>query len=93
MDAVLLGASRNGDIALVSDVARAHLAVMTRDGTRRDIEPALASRGGAFSPDGRHLLVQRDSDLLIQLDAVTLRPLARVELDPEAELLDWRPAP
>ena len=93
VDAVLLGASGNGDIALVSDVARAHLAVMTRDGTRRAIDPALASLGGAFSPDGEHLLVQRDSDLLIELDAETLRPLARVELEPEAELLDWRPTP
>ena len=80
-------------MTLVSDVARAHLAVMTRDGTRRSIDPALASRGGAFSPDGRHLLLQRDSDLLIEMDAATLRPLARVVLDPEAELLDWRPVP
>ena len=93
VDGVMLGASRSGDVALVSDVARAHLAVMTRDGTRRSIDPALASRGGAFSPDGRHLLLQRDSDLLIEMDAATLRPLARVDLDPEAELLDWRPVP
>jgi hypothetical protein len=93
VDAVLLGASGKGDVALVSDVARAHLAVMARDGTRRQIEPALASRGGAFAPDGEHLLVQRDGDLLILLDAATLQPLARVDLQPEAELLDWRPAP
>ncbi len=90
-DAVVLAASRSGDVALVSDAARAHLAVVARDGERRAIDPALASRGGTFSPDGRHLLLQRDADLLIALDAATLRPLARVDLDPEAELLDWRP--
>jgi hypothetical protein len=90
-DAIVLGASRNGDVALVSDAARAHLAVMARDGTRRAIDPVLASRGGAFSPDGRHLLVQRDLGLVLELDAATLRPLARLELDPRAELLDWRP--
>jgi hypothetical protein len=92
-DGVVLGASRDGDVALVSDVARAHLAVMARDGTRRAIDPALASREGAFSPDGQHLLVQRDADLVLELDAATLRPLARLDLDPRAELLDWRSAP
>ncbi len=90
---VVLGASRDGDVALVSDVARAHLAVVVRGGSRRAIDPALARRGGAVSPDGGHLLVQRDADLLIRLDAATLRPVARLDLEPRAELLDWLPAP
>ena len=91
-DGVVLGASRSGDVTLVSDAARAHLAVMLRDGTRRSIDPTLASRGGALSPDGRHLLLQHDDRLLLDLDAATLQPLARIDLDPRAELLDWRPA-
>jgi hypothetical protein len=91
-DGVVLGASRTGDVTLVSDAARAHLAVMLRDGTRRAIDPSLASRGGALSPDGRHLLLEHDDRLLLDLDVATLRPLARIDLDPRAQLLDWRPA-
>ena len=47
-DGIVLGASRSGDVTLVSDAARAHLAVMLRDGTRRAIDPTVASRGGAL---------------------------------------------
>jgi hypothetical protein len=46
-----------------------------------------------LEPDGTRLLVQYDEDLLVVLDAATLPPLARLPLDIDAALVDWRPAP
>jgi hypothetical protein len=42
------------------------------------------------SPDGARVVLQRDALLLVVLDAATLRPLQQLQLDRDAELLDWR---
>lgn len=87
---LLLGASRDGDVALLSDASGTQLTVLAGD-ARRDIDPALAGSGGAVAPDGTRLLVQRDESLLVELDVATLRPVAQIALDPPGQLFDWRP--
>jgi hypothetical protein len=91
-DGSVVGASRDGRVVLVAEAAGTRL-IVYRDGTPHDIDQALATRGGLVSPDGRHVLVQRDARLLVELDAVTLRPLGRLLLDRRGELLDWRSKP
>ena len=91
-DGLVVGASHDGRVVLVSEAAGTRL-ILYRDGKPHDIDQALATRGGLVSPDGRQVLVQRDARLLIELDATTLRPLGRLLLDRRGELLDWRSQP
>jgi hypothetical protein len=90
-DLAVLGASHDGKVALLSDTTGRMF--VYRDGVRHAIDAALATRGGVVAPDGRRLLLQRDNLVLLELDAATLRPLARLQLGTRSELLDWRPAP
>src|SRR5262249_39992453 len=87
-DLTVIGASRDGKVALLSDVT-GHM-VVYRDGVPHAIDTSLASRGGVVAPDGKRLLLQRDNRTLLVLDATTLRPVARLELVTRSELLDWR---
>jgi hypothetical protein len=89
---VVMSASRDGRVVLVSEAAGPKL-FLYRDGRPHGIDQSLATRGGLVSPDGKRVLVQRDSRLLIELDATTLRPLGRLQLDRRGELLDWRSPP
>ena len=88
-DGIVMGASQDGRVVLVSEAAGTRLFVY-RDGKPHGIDESLATRAGLVSPDGKRVLIQRDSRLLIELDATTLRPLGRLELDRRGELLDWR---
>ena len=88
-DLTVLGASRDGKVVLLSD-ATGRMFVY-RDGVRHEIDGALGTQGGVVAPDGRRLVLQRDNRTLLELDAATLRPLARLELGTRGQLLDWRP--
>ncbi len=85
----VLSASRDGGVVLFATDRRL---VVYRDGTAHPIDGTVATRGGVLSPDGTMLLVQHEQDLLILLDAVTLRPLARLPIHARANLRDWRSA-
>lgn len=85
--AIVLGASRDAGVALISVGPRL---IIYRDGTAHPIDSSVATRGGVVSPDGTLLLVQHDQEVLIVLDAATLRPLARLPINAYASLRDWR---
>ena len=87
----VVAASRDGRVILVADETQGRLAVI-RDGVSHAIDPVLANVSGAVAPDGRRILLERSSSLLIELDAATLRPVARLGLDPPGDLVDWRPS-
>jgi hypothetical protein len=86
-DAILLGASRDGRVALLSVGAGL---IVERDGTAHPVDPAVATRGGVVAPDGSRVLVQHDQTLLVVLDAATLRPVANLPLGDRADVRDWR---
>jgi hypothetical protein len=86
---IVLGASRDGRVALIGNGTGLGL-FLYRNGVARPIDTALATHAGAVSPDGSRLLVQHGLRQLIELDAATLRPLARIELATAPDgSLDW----
>jgi hypothetical protein len=91
-DASLIGASRDGKVGLVGKAQATQLFVYREDG-RHAIDPSLAGRSGVVSPDGSRVVLQRDEQLLVVLDAATLRPLAQLRLERRGALLDWRDGP
>jgi hypothetical protein len=88
--AEIISASRDGRVLLVGNASQNRLGVV-RDGTTHPIEPVLANLTGVVAPDGRHLMLERSQSLLIELEADTLRPIARLGLDPPRDVVDWRP--
>jgi hypothetical protein len=85
--AIVLGASRDGGVMLVSIGGRL---VVYRQGTAHVIDGSLATGAGAVAADGTRVLVAHDESLLVLLNAATLQPVARLRIDPAAALLDWR---
>jgi hypothetical protein len=86
---IVLGASRDGRVALIGNGTGLGL-FLYRNGVARPIDTALATHVGTVSPDGSRLLVQHGDRQLIELDAATLRPLARIELATAPDgSLDW----
>jgi hypothetical protein len=89
----IVSASADGRVVLVSDnttVFDQHFWIY-RDGRRHAIDSTLATTGGAVAPDGRHVLVQHEPQVLLELDTATLRPLARLDL--ETEFVQWSVMP
>jgi hypothetical protein len=82
----VLSASDDGRVVLVSDALYTHLFVY-RDGVRRAIDSDIATTGGMVSPDGRRLLLPHGPKVVVVLDAATLRPLARLDLQREFPLV------
>ena len=67
---------------------------MYHDGVANPVAAALSgdSGGGVVAPDGRRILIQRDRDPPIEIDAATRRPLGRLDLGFDGYVIDWRPA-
>jgi hypothetical protein len=49
------------------------------------------SQGGLVSPDGTRLLLQSGDRRLVEVDAVSLRPLAVLQLQTDMTVEDWLP--
>lgn len=86
----IISASRDGRVVLVGNASQNRIGVV-RDGATHPIEPELANFTGVVAPDGRRLLLERSNSLLIEVGADTLRPIARLDLDPPRDVMDWRP--
>jgi hypothetical protein len=89
----VFGASRDGKVALLEGDGTMFL---YRDGVLHPIDDALVAGSdvpaGVVAPDGRRILLQSDNETLLEIDAATRRPLARLELGARGYLSDWRPA-
>jgi hypothetical protein len=84
----VMGASHDGRVALVSNPALDRLRLY-RDGVAHRIDRALAVHGGVVSADGTRLLLQSGDRSIVEIDAATLRPLARLDLQTDMVVNDW----
>jgi hypothetical protein len=93
-DVSILGASSDGSVALLRRNDSEALVVHHRGvphALSKDLAQVTAS--GVVAPDGRRILLQREGQAAIVLDAATRRPLARLEIVAGDFVFDWRPAP
>lgn len=89
----ILGASSDGSVALLQRDDTGELAVY-RDGVSHALGNELTGRSpsGVVAPDGSRILLQRDREAGIVIDAATLRPLSRLEIVDGDYVFDWRSA-
>jgi hypothetical protein len=88
----ILGASSDGRVALLRRFETDEL-VVHHGGVPHVISKDLTgvSGSGVVAPDGGRILLNRDSEAAIVIDADTLRPLGRLEIV-AGFVFDWRPA-
>jgi phage gp45-like len=89
---LVLAASRDGEVALLrgSDRSDQRLFVY-HHGALHAIDDDLVPGGsGVVAPDGQRILLQYDGTTMIEIDAATRRPLARLKT--ADVVFDWRPA-
>jgi hypothetical protein len=89
----ILGASSDGSVALLQRDGTGEL-VVYRDGVSHALGNELTGDfpSGVVAPDGRRILLQRDREGAIVIDAATRRPLSRLDIVTGAFVFDWRPA-
>jgi hypothetical protein len=89
----ILGASSDGSVALLRRDETDELVVHYRGvphALRKDLTGVSGS--GVVAPDGGRILLNRDGEAAIVIDAATRRPLARLDIVAGDFVFDWRSA-
>jgi len=89
----ILGASSDGRVALLRRFETDELLVH-HGGVPHVLSKDLTgvSGSGVVAPDGGRILINRDGEPAIVIDAATRRPLARLDIVAGDFVVDWRPA-